>query len=247
MLENAGSWVTCIIVALVAIAAIGTAVLPLRGYLRRRRADAELFAVLDAAVDQHAPTLARMRARTMRRDAYGNWMTARWRNDVQAFVKREVISKRPWLSKTYAMRSEKVFRRIDGGFKEAGRPDRIANRRPDPMQPLEFGRLCVAELEAAGWHAQLTKERGDGADILAQLNGERLIVHCRLSDRAVEENAVEEIFAARRDDNAAFAAIISNADYAQAARRLAEDNDIALLHFTDLEGALRIEEPRASG
>jgi restriction system protein len=61
-----------------------------------------------------------------------------------------------------------------------------------------------------------------------------VVLQCKLYARPVGNKAVQEVAAARTYYDAGFAAVVSNADYTEAARRLARRNEVLLLHIDDL-------------
>lgn len=103
------------------------------------------------------------------------------------------------------------------------------------MSPTDYERLCADRLAGAGWEVHLTKASGDqGADIICEANGRRLVVQCKLYPGSVGNAAVQEVIAAREFEYADFAAVISNAPYTSAARKLASTARVHLLHHDEI-------------
>ena len=73
-----------------------------------------------------------------------------------------------------------------------------------------------------------------GADIVAEQAGIRLVVQCKRYGRPVGNGAVQEIAAAMRYWSADRAAVVSNAGFTPAARKLAAATGVLLLHHDAL-------------
>lgn len=103
------------------------------------------------------------------------------------------------------------------------------------MTPDGYERACAEALRRAGWQAAATPPGADqGADVIAERAGRRLVLQCKWVSRPVGNRAVQEVAAARALLRATDAAVVSNQPYTPAARMLAEGNGIRLLHHTDL-------------
>jgi restriction system protein len=112
----------------------------------------------------------------------------------------------------------------------------------DPsLSPIEYERFCADKFTAAGWKARLTKASGDqGADIMCEANGRRLVVQCKLYSTPVGNAAVQEVIAAREFEFADAAIVVSNAAYTPAARKLAAVAGVHLLHHDDIRDINRV-------
>jgi restriction system protein len=103
------------------------------------------------------------------------------------------------------------------------------------MSPTDYERFCADRFAAAGWNVRLTKGSGDqGADIICDANGRRLVVQCKLYSSSVGNAAVQEVIAARQFEYANSAAVVSNATYTTAARELASTARVHLLHHDEI-------------
>ena len=93
----------------------------------------------------------------------------------------------------------------------------------------------VAAIHDAGWQADATPPGADqGADVIAEQAGCRLVLQCKWVSRPVGNRAVQEAAAARAFYGASLAAVVSNQPYTSAAIQLAAGNGIRLLHHADL-------------
>ncbi len=138
---------------------------------------------------------------------------------------------------------------------EARFPDYLVTRRPEALAIVEavaeaadlpeedappedgigYEQFCLGRLKAAGWRAHPTPASGDqGADIVATRGRIRLVVQCKRYGKPVGNAAVQEAAAARRYWEADAAAVVSNAGFTPAARKLAAATGVALLHHDAL-------------
>jgi hypothetical protein len=101
--------------------------------------------------------------------------------------------------------------------------------------PLEFERWCAEQLKSQGWDARTTKGSGDqGADVIAERDGLRVVLQCKLYGKAVGNKAVQEAYAAMQFEGAHLACVVTNAAYTTSARTLAKRTGVILLHQDDL-------------
>lgn len=108
----------------------------------------------------------------------------------------------------------------------------------DPMQlsPEQYERFCGLLLEKSGWSIQYTKATGDqGADIIAERNGKKMVVQCKQWTKSVGTKAVQEAHAARAFYSAHSAAVVSTASYTSGATDLARMTGVSLLSHNQLE------------
>jgi len=81
----------------------------------------------------------------------------------------------------------------------------------------------------------MTKATGDqGADVIAEKDGARMVLQCKLYSSPVGNKAVQEAFAAQRHYRANASAVVTNAAYTASAISLAATTGVQLLHYTDL-------------
>lgn len=103
------------------------------------------------------------------------------------------------------------------------------------MTPIEFEEHCKALLMNAGWDARTTAGSGDqGADVVCEAKGRRLVIQCKYYNQPVGNAAVQEVVGARLFYTAHLAAVVSNAPFTKSAQELAKKSDVALLHHTKL-------------
>lgn len=126
---------------------------------------------------------------------------------------------------------------------------REAQTRPKPQQnfnskmsPIEYEQLCAQLLQEAGWKTQLTKASGDqGVDIIAQANGIRLVVQCKMHNKPVGNKAVQETIAAMIYESATKSAVVSSSGFTKSAKELANTSGVILLHHDELRSLMFYE------
>ncbi|HLH07890.1 MAG TPA: restriction endonuclease [Terriglobales bacterium] len=107
----------------------------------------------------------------------------------------------------------------------------------EEMSPSEFEAFCAEELRRNGWQARVTlQSRDQGVDVIAEKNGIRVVLQCKLYSSPVGNHAVQEAAAARAHEQAHFGIVVSNHRYTEPAQQLAATNGILLLHYRDLPG-----------
>ena len=99
----------------------------------------------------------------------------------------------------------------------------------------EFEEMLYRRMTAAGYACELTPETGDqGVDIIVALNGHKVAIQCKLYSGPVGNDAVQEVFAGRMFYGCDISAVVTNAEFTGAARRLSASTGVALLHYTQL-------------
>jgi len=128
---------------------------------------------------------------------------------------------------------------------------RVASRRPAPASvaatgaggmgagpedPGEYERVCLDSLVRAGWTARPAPPGQDGGiDIFAERQGVRLVLRCEALEPADDE-AVQNVEAARRQFDADRAVIVSELVPAGGTLRQARRNKVSLLRRAELAG-----------
>lgn len=195
-------------------------------------------AKISSLVDQHLEALARKRLAMVSADHYGVVQAAAWNREVQYFADKVV---RPALTETEANAVAGVG--MSTVFQELVE-DRVA-KRTDELEAelsfdavksaLDFERWCAQVLGQNGWRTTVTKVSGDqGADVLAQKNGQTIVLQCKLYTSAVGNKAVQEAFSAQRHYATQRSAVVTNAQFTKSAHELSRTTKVLLLHYSDL-------------
>ena len=105
-----------------------------------------------------------------------------------------------------------------------------------PDDPLEYEHYVARVMKKDGWDARATQGSGDqGADVIAEKDGYKVIVQCKKYKGSVGNKAVQEVFAAKKFFNGTHGVVVnSSGQFTKSARALAAKNGIELMHHNDL-------------
>ncbi|NEU13621.1 restriction endonuclease [Methylobacterium sp. BTF04] len=182
---------------------------------------------------RHAHTLALRRRQECFVDAYGNLIDDSWVRERAYFAERTLLPQLEARGQSAAAEAswDDILAIIEGVAASVRLPDET----DVPEDGIAYERYCAARLREAGWTARATQASGDqGADIVAEHAGVRLVVQCKRYGKPVGNAAVQEIAAALRYWSADMAVVVSNAGFTPAARKLAAATGVMLLHHDDL-------------
>jgi restriction system protein len=228
-LSNAGG--SGLILLLIIGGGVG-AIIFLPGHLARQAVTRKI----SESINAHMAVLVRKRAQTLQPDAYGAIQTDRWFKEIDYFLDGRI---KPGLGKrertVLNARRAEWQRMIEQLVSVAQGSNPAFAEFSEKMSPAEFEVFCAEELRRSGWNAYVTKAaRDQGVDVVADKNGVRLVIQCKLYSQAVGNKAVQEIVAARAFERAQYGAVVTNNRYTASAQELAFNNDILLLHYSDL-------------
>ena len=101
--------------------------------------------------------------------------------------------------------------------------------------PYEYEKAVSQAFSRMGWNSYATSGSGDqGADVIAEKAGVKLVVQCKLYSDPVGNKSVQEVAAATRFYHGNLSAVVSNQNYTKSAKQLAESLGVYLLHHTQL-------------
>ncbi|MHB2210552.1 restriction endonuclease [Methylobacterium sp. CM6257] len=181
----------------------------------------------------HGETLALRRRQESFCDAYGNWIEDGWLREREYFLDRTVL---PQIGPRYADLTLSERERMLAIVEAEAAAVALPEEEDAPEDGLDYERFCADRLARAGWRAHRTPASGDqGADIVAVRDGLRLVVQCKRLTKPVGNAAVQEAAAALRYWAGDRAAVVSNAGFTPAARRLAAATGVLLLHHDALD------------
>jgi restriction system protein len=185
-----------------------------------------------ATIEKFLPVLARKESQLCYQDDYGNWIFDKWEKEQRYFIDtnlRRFFSVLEYDSPTWSDLEKAIDQAVLEFSAEAPLFSALAS-------PTEFERHCADALETAGWTAQVTKATGDqGADVIAEKKGRRLVLQCKLYADPIGNKAVQEIFAAKAFYSADYAAVVTNSAFTTSARQLASTTGVLLLHHDELQ------------
>lgn len=214
-----------------ALAATGLALILvlLRHLGRRRRFRARVRRIARA----HGETLALRRRQESYCDPYGNWIEDGWLRERDYFLDRTILPQiAPGSADLVVSERARMLAIVEAEAAAVALPEEDEA----PGDGLDYERYCADRLTRAGWRAHRTPASGDqGADIVAVRDGLRLVVQCKRLSKPVGNAAVQEAAAALRYWAGDRAAVVSNAGFTPAARRLAGATGVLLLHHDALD------------
>jgi restriction system protein len=187
-----------------------------------------------AIARRHRETLALRRRQESYVDPYGNEILDGWLRERTYFAERTVLPRleAEGYGDLIESRWDEILSLVEAASLSVAAPDETEAL---PEDGLAYERYCAALLERAGWEARTTRAAGDqGADVVAERDGVRLVLQCKRYAKPVGNGAVQEVVAARSYWSADRAAVVSNAGFTPAARKLAAATDVLLLHHDAL-------------
>lgn len=102
--------------------------------------------------------------------------------------------------------------------------------------PYEYEHLIAEFITSKGWPAKATSGSGDqGADVIAEKDGEVIVIQCKLYSQPVGNKAVQEVFAAKGYYQADYAVVVTNNSYTKSARQLSNSLGVHLAHHDQLD------------
>jgi restriction system protein len=174
-------------------------------------------------------------------DEYGNMSEDPWNRHLNTFIKKTLLPdfQRRKIDHLLANDPKRHFSRLRSrincivdGYPPISPSDTEVD---DLMTGREFEVYCREILQEAGWHAALTPgSGGQGADIIAEKDGRRVVIQCKFYNGAVGNKAIQEAYAAGAFQDAPYAVVVTNSVFTKSAHQLAYKNSVLLMHHTDL-------------
>lgn len=192
----------------------------------------DLFA---SQVDIHAETLMRKFRQTAYKDDYGRLVQDKWISEKNYFIDNVLKLSAPECSSLLDRVWMMNF--IDEKVVNAKLEIDHDNVDLDAISPIDFEHHCADILRKAGWDARVTQASGDqGVDIVAEMDGMRVVFQCKKYSTPVGNAAVQEVIAGKVFEQADVAAVVTNSSYTKSAKTLAQSSGVHLLHVSDLAG-----------
>ena len=211
------------------------AALALWGMVRRRAAE-RAQRRFDELVSAYLPVLRRKQRQLVRVDDYGVVDRSRWEREVGYFFDKVVFESLAEPEARHVREGVDRFRERLEQAVATGGPDAAQEARFERVRTgQEFELFCAGELERGGWRVTLTgPSRDQGADLVAERRGDRLVVQCKLLGRPIGNYAVQEVVAARSHQHANRALVASNQRFTASCIELAAANGVELCHWSEL-------------
>ncbi len=221
---------------ILAVAAVAVAYLAMRIFLRRA-AWRGLLRKVTARITLHQVTLVRRKWQLVRPDDYGKQQTKNWEKEIDRFIADQIV---PYLSRnekrSLDLHMREITEIVNNRLEVKSRAEPGFNTFSNDMTPTEFEILCADELPRSGWKARVTMQsRDQGVDVIAEKNGVRAVIQCKLYSRPVGNKSVQEVAAGRVHERAHHGVVVTNNGFTLAAKQLAFSNSVLLLHYRDLQ------------
>lgn len=106
----------------------------------------------------------------------------------------------------------------------------------DDIDDSQMYEMAVSEeFESLGWDSHVTSGPGDqGANVVAEKAGIKLIIQCKLYTSPVGNKAVQEVAAAKGYFNGDAAVVVTNSEFTKSARQLASSLGVFLIHHSQI-------------
>jgi restriction system protein len=207
----------------------------------RRRKRAKLLELTARVTRSYARVLLVKQKQLVSHDGYGNQQIDGWVQHANYFIDNVILREAKaagldfgTLENATPLRAAVTTRFLDVLNSHADQgADPVADQ--DIMSGRHYETLCLNILQAQGWIVTATPVTGDqGADLIADLAGKRVVIQCKFYSKPVGNKAVQEAYAARGFHGGDHAAVVSNNSFTRSARQLAQANDVLLLHHDEL-------------
>lgn len=207
----------------------------------RIRGRARLFAVARDVTAHHARLLTVKQKQLVVHDGYGNYQLQPWIDHVDYFIAKVILREAQARglkiddarkgTDTWHRLTKTLLATLHAG--EPAAPSPIGD--DDIMSGEHYEILCRNLLQAQGWRVDTTPVTGDqGADLIADADGCRVVIQCKFHSRPVGNKAVQEAHAAVAFHAGDRAAVVSNAPFTRSAHQLAQVSEVMLLHHDQL-------------
>ncbi len=221
------------------------------GVEARRRA--RLVRVARDVTLRYARLLAVKQKQLVIHDGYGNYQLQPWIDHVDYFIGHVILreARARGLAVDGIRKGTEAWPRLTRTLLATlhAQEDGVPIGDADIISGEHYETLCRNLLQAEGWRVETTPVTGDqGADLIAEAGGRRVIIQCKFHARPVGNKAVQEAHAAVGFHAGDHAAVVSNASFTRSARQLAQANGVLLLHhdqLADLGRLIRGADARA--
>lgn len=197
---------------------------------------------VEAAAKEHADTLVRKSKQLVAHDDYGIIDASLWKNELKYFMKNVVkvdFDNDPGMD--FLSDSDKACLELNIEQKileviSNSHDSQSHEARFKGGSGLDYERWCSEVLSRHGWNSRTTPATGDqGADIIAEKNGIRIVIQCKYHSSPVSNKAVQEVASSRDFYGANYAVVVTNSSYTRSAKALSASTGVALIHDSDLK------------
>ena len=216
----------------------------MRRWLRQVRYARILRRVTRAETLRHARLLLVKQKQLVIHDGYGNVRLEDWIRHANYFIDNVILREARQRGVPIELAGpgtplrDGVTRQFLAILKAESDDGASAPAWPDTVRiGQDYEARCHAILSADGWAVSMTPVTGDqGADLVANADGRRLVLQCKCHTKPVGNKAVQEAVAALALHGGDRAAVVSASGFTRSAEDLARVNGVLLLHHDQLIG-----------
>ena len=226
-----------------------------RAWMRVRRRS-RLVGIARDVTSRYARLLSVKQKQLVIHDGYGNYQLQPWIDHVDYFIANVILREarqRGFDTRTVERGTplwSSMIRTVLATLQAQEQATEGAPiRDTDIISGEHYEILCRNLLQAQGWRVDTTPVTGDqGADLIAEADGCRVIIQCKFYSKPVGNKAVQEAHSALGFHAGDRAVVVSNATFTRSAKQLADSTGVLLLHHdqpADLGQMLRRDRVRA--
>ena len=182
------------------------------------------------SVDRHRGTLTRNIERAVKKNDYGALIADERHEALEEFFASIELDMN---TINFQDAAELVFEQLD--IRDVEDREAGFDATNLPFDGHAFEKWVAEALIGFGWTAKVTSGSGDqGIDVIAEKNGQKLGIQCKLYSSAIGNKAVQEAHAGKAYYSADAVAVLSNAAYTSSAKDLAKVTGVQLLSHHDI-------------
>jgi len=182
------------------------------------------------SVDRHRGTLTRNIERAVKKNDYGALVADKRHEALDEFFASIDLDMN---TIDFQDAAELVFEQLD--IRDVEDREAGFDATNLPFDGHAFEKWVAEALIGFGWTASVTSGSGDqGIDVIAEKDGKKLGIQCKLYSSAIGNKAVQEAHAGKAYYNADAVGVLSNASYTSSAKDLANVTGVELLSHHDI-------------
>ncbi len=211
-------------------------------FTREDRRKYKIKRLIEAKVALHEDVLCKKYNQLVYQDDYGKMKTEAFKRECRYFIKN-VLFTDPEVVNALKIKNSKINSKSLQILEDALCVDielKISQHSQPRIKlsystPYDFEDYCAQRLRDKGWNAYVTQKSLDqGVDVLAEKNGKKIAIQCKLYNRPVGNKAVQEVNAGKNYYQTEYAAVVTTSSYTSSAHRLAKNCNVLLLTIDDL-------------
>jgi restriction system protein len=229
--------------AVVSIIIIAALLVVALGNKARERREAEARRQhLQYLTEQYGKPLGLKFRQLVVQDEYGHLNYDRWERELTYFMRNALNMPKPkrgdlW---SYQNKYNDTREMLDSIAREASLTLPVMGDIGEVRNGIDYEHFVANRFHDAGWDTHVTKASGDqGADVKVWQGDIDGVVQCKWYQNAVGNKAVQEIVAARTHYGVRNAIVVSKSGYTNAAKELANTNDVRLIHHEEIPDLYR--------